>query len=161
MKKTLLIGYGNIDRQDDGVAWHILQSLAQKLGRDFPANPSDEIPFEEEYPHLMFSLQLTPELAEEVSQYDRVCFVDAHTGNITEDVQIKKISAHFQHSPFTHHLTPETLLSFCEALYHRSPAAILASIRGYEFDFIQGLSPQTQKYAENAASLIYQWLMDA
>ena len=31
MDKTLVIGYGNVDRQDDGAAWHILARLAKQL----------------------------------------------------------------------------------------------------------------------------------
>ncbi len=158
MNKTLLLGYGNIDRQDDGVAWHILHSLAKKLNREFPDDPSDEIPQDQENPHFFFTLQLTPELAEEVAQYERVCFIDAHTGNIPEDIRLQPLTACFQHSPFTHHLTPETLLSFCESLYHRSPIAILASIRGHEFNFIQGLSLKTQSLAKQATSQILIWL---
>jgi Ni,Fe-hydrogenase maturation factor len=33
MNKVLIIGYGNPDREDDGVAWHILQGVAERLGR--------------------------------------------------------------------------------------------------------------------------------
>jgi len=30
-KRTLILGYGNPDRQDDGVAVHILEMLAKRL----------------------------------------------------------------------------------------------------------------------------------
>ncbi|MRR38257.1 hypothetical protein EG829_27125, partial [bacterium] len=81
MKKTLLLGYGNPDRQDDGVAWHVLHALAGRLG--FPAPDS----YEEDFPaagnpEFRFTLQLTPEMAEEIAAFERICFVDAHTGNI-------------------------------------------------------------------------------
>ena len=33
MKKVLILGYGNLDREDDGVAWHVLQGVAETLGR--------------------------------------------------------------------------------------------------------------------------------
>ncbi len=35
-----------------------------------------------------FYLQLTPEMAEEISAYEYVCFLDAHTGAIPEPVRI-------------------------------------------------------------------------
>src|SRR5919108_228456 len=38
VKKLLLIGYGSPDREDDGVAWHILRALTVKLGLDTPAS---------------------------------------------------------------------------------------------------------------------------
>ena len=33
MNKTLLLGYGNPDREDDGVAWHVLSRVFRALGR--------------------------------------------------------------------------------------------------------------------------------
>ena len=33
---ALVIGYGNIDRQDDGVAWHVLREVASRLKVNFP-----------------------------------------------------------------------------------------------------------------------------
>jgi len=34
--KTLIIAYGNRDREDDGAAWHILDKLAQQLELETP-----------------------------------------------------------------------------------------------------------------------------
>jgi hypothetical protein len=39
-----------------------------------------------------FNLQLTSEVAEDLTAYDRVCFVDAHTGKIQANVQVVDIS---------------------------------------------------------------------
>ena len=36
LSKCLIVGYGNPDREDDGVAWHILQKLAQHYGLGQP-----------------------------------------------------------------------------------------------------------------------------
>ena len=44
MKKSLIIGYGNPDREDDGVAWHILRALTVKLGLFSPSSYEDEFP---------------------------------------------------------------------------------------------------------------------
>ncbi len=106
MEPTILIGFGNIDRQDDGVAWHILARLSQRLGRETPSSEDGFWPGDEEYPHLLFALQLTPELAETLSDYLRVCFVDAHTGSVPHEVNLAPILAEYQPSPMTHHMTP-------------------------------------------------------
>ena len=148
MVKTLLIGYGNIDRQDDGAAWYILQKVAMAMGLEFSSEPTDELPLKQDNLQFFFTLQLTPELAEELSEFDRIFFIDTHTGNLPEDVQIKQIFAAFQLSPFTHHLTPETLLSFCDHLYNKQPRAYLVSVRGYEFNFVQELSTKTENHIE-------------
>jgi hypothetical protein len=39
--RTLIIAYGNTDRQDDGVAWAVLRELAVELGGEFPATPQE------------------------------------------------------------------------------------------------------------------------
>ena len=105
---TLFIGYGNPDRQDDGVAWHILAGIANQLGLVTSPSWEDPLPSTPEA-DLAFYLQLTPEIAEDLTAYDRVCFVDAHTGKIPQNVQMVDITPEYQTSPFTHHLTPEML----------------------------------------------------
>jgi Ni,Fe-hydrogenase maturation factor len=88
MQPTLIIGYGNFDRQDDGVAWHVLAEVARRLGCAVPLSPEEEFPPNGGKPDFIFELQLTPELAEAIAQYERVCFVDAHTGAVPHDVTL-------------------------------------------------------------------------
>ena len=159
MDKVLIFGYGNFDRQDDGVAWHVLVGVAKRLGREVPASPDDEFPPSTEAPDFQFELQLMPELAETVAQYDRVCFVDAHTGAVPNDVNVEHLTSEFQSSPFTHHMTAATLLSFAETLYGARPEAILVSVRGYEFGFARALSERTASLAEEAAARIAVWVL--
>lgn len=157
MNKALLIGYGNPDREDDGVAWHILRALARQLGLPAPDSYDDEFP---EDPRLdfVFHLQLTPEMAEDISAYEYVCFLDAHTGNIAEPVRLIPVESEFQHSPFTHHLTPQSLLSMCETLYGSKPDAALLSVLGHRFLFSRQLSPETAELVPRATELISEWL---
>lgn len=159
MKKLLIIGYGNPDREDDGVAWHILRALAEKLGLDSPTSYEDEFP-ESERIDFAFYLQLTPEMAEDISVYDHVCFVDAHTGNIPELVRLIEVEPEFQHSPFTHHLTPQSLMSMCETLYNHRPDAALVSVLGYRFLFTRQLSEETAQLVPQAVNLIWDWIND-
>lgn len=155
--KTLLIGYGNPDRQDDGVAWHILNGVATSMGLDRSPSWEDPLPSTPEV-DLRFELQLTPEMADELTDYDRVCFIDAHTGKIPQNIQMVDLSPEYQTSPFTHHLTPEMLLSMCESLYHKAPEAILLSLRGYEFGFETDLSPFTASLITEGVERAVGWL---
>ena len=157
MKKSLIIGYGNPDREDDGVAWHILRELTIKLGLPSPESYEDEFP---EYAPIDFAfyLQLTPEMAEDINEYEYVCFVDAHTGNIPETVRLVSVESEFQHSPFTHHLTPQSLVSMCETLYGRKPDAALLSVLGHRFLFSRQLSEETAALVPQAVDLIWDWL---
>ena len=157
IQKTLLLGYGNVDRQDDGLAWHIMQQIAGNFDLSI-IDPYEEIQNEEGKPHFLFQLQLFPEIAELVSSYDRVCFIDAHTGRIPEEVKKTILEPGYQRSPFTHHMTPETVLELASSLYGKAPEAILVSARGYEFGFSQSLSPQATDNVLQAATIIQEWL---
>jgi len=160
MQPTLIIGYGNFDRQDDGVAWHVLAEIARRLGCAVPLSPEEEFPLNSGSPDFIFELQLTPELAETMAQYERVCFVDAHTGAVPNDVNVSQIAAEFQASPLTHHLTPQSLLTFAQTLYNARPVAILVSVRGYQFGFERTLSSLTTQLAQEAAEVIEKWVLD-
>ena len=157
LNRALLIGYGNPDREDDGVAWHILHALALKLGLPAPISYEDEFPQNTQI-DFAFYLQLTPEMAEEIAAYEYVCFVDAHTGNIPVPVRLIDVESDFQRSPFTHHLTPQSLISICETLYASKPDAVLLSVRGYQFLFSRQLSEETLALVPQAVDLIWDWL---
>jgi hydrogenase maturation protease len=157
LNRTLLLGYGNPDREDDGVAWHILQALTVKMGLPAPSSYEDEFP-QNTLVDFAFYLQLTPEMAEEIAAYEYVYFVDAHTGNIPEPVRLIGVESDFQRSPFTHHLTPQSLTSICETLYKSKPDAALLSVRGYRFLFSRQLSEETQALVPEAVDLIWDWL---
>jgi hydrogenase maturation protease len=154
---TLFLGYGNPDRQDDGVAWHVLKGVALELGLTPPETWEDEFPSAPEVA-FRFELQLTPEMAEDIRAFDRVCFVDAHTGRIPAEVQFTPLGPGFQTSPFTHHLTPEMLLNLCLSLYGTAPKGVLLSIRGYGFGFETELTEQTARLAPDAIQRLAAWL---
>lgn len=157
---TLVIGYGNADRQDDGVGWHILKYLAERLGTTVPDDPGAAIEVESETVDLMFILQIYPELAEEISHYARVCFVDAHTADIPEEVSWIDLSPEYEKSPLTHHMSPRTVLSISKTIYDRAPEAILVSVRGFHFEFERELSSKTAALAEEATERIWEWIND-
>jgi hydrogenase maturation protease len=157
LKKALILGYGNPDREDDGVAWHILRALTIKLDLPSPESYEDEFP-ESALVDFAFHLQLTPEMAEDISAYEDVCFVDAHTGNLPEPVRLINVESEFQASPFTHHLTPQSLLSMCETIYQKKPEAALLSVLGHRFLFSRELSGETAALVPQAVELIWEWL---
>jgi hydrogenase maturation protease len=156
---TLIVGYGNPDRQDDGVAWHILLALSERLGRNAPKDWDDGLYPTGESPDLMFVLQLTPELAEIFAGFKRICFVDAHTGAVPEELHLSEIKPEYQKSPFTHHMTASTCLALTQSIYGILPEAILFSVRGYEFGFTHDLSPRTTDLIQQAVQRIMDWLV--
>ncbi len=160
--EILIIGYGNPDREDDGVAWHILQKLAHHFNQSITTMDGLEFDHQSGHvssPDLAFALQLTPEMAEVLAQYHHVCFIDAHTGAYPEEIRLVHLEPGYQSSPFTHHLTAESCLSLAQTLYGHAPDGLLVSIRGYSFGYGVELSEPTALLAEPAVNRIINWVV--
>lgn len=158
LKPALVLGWGNPDRQDDGAAWHVLCEVTRRLNMTPPDNPEDEFDLEGETADVLFVLQLLPELSERLAEYERVCMVDAHTGEIPEPLHAEAVTPAYQSSPFTHHLTPSTALALAETVGGRAPQTLLVSVRGYSFEFARELSPQTAALVPQATDTICTWV---
>jgi len=154
MKKILIIGYGNMDRQDDGVAWHILNNIGENFGVSIINEGYELINNTSAKLSIFYSLQLLPEMAEFINQYDTVYFVDAHTGEYEEEILYSEIHPQALNSPFTHHLTPEMLLSICLTIFNNYPRSYILSVKGHEFGFNHDLSNLTQALAEQASAIL-------
>ena len=153
MKKYIILGYGNPDRGDDGVAYYILNELIQKLAEnrkaleEFQETGIVEINNDVD---IWYNLQLVPEVSQDLADYKNAIFLDAHTAEIPDEILITEISPHYQNSPFTHHLTPASCLDLADQLFGHSPKATLITIRGYQFDFSRELSKKTTDLAKQA-----------
>jgi hydrogenase maturation protease len=155
---TLVLGYGNLDRQDDGVAWHVLATLMKTYGHSVPDSIDIDTLDQKNDIYFYYQLQLLPELADDLCKYDRAVFIDAHTGSIPNDIEVVTASPSFQNSPLTHHLTVNSLLYIAQSINRKVPETILVSIRGHEFKFSQQLSPETNSLVPAAVDLIYKWI---
>jgi hydrogenase maturation protease len=154
MEKIIFLGYGNPDRGDDGVAWYIFHQLFAEYGMpDIDLLDLDVHKLTDKI-DIWFHLQLLPEISELISDYSKAVFIDAHTGEIKEDLNFKKITPLFQNSPFTHHITPAALLSLSESMHNKFPESWLISVRGFSFKFEQSLSSQTKILCDKAIELL-------
>jgi hydrogenase maturation protease len=158
MSRTLVIGFGNIHRADDGVAFEVINALRRRLGQ----NPlsEDETGLEELGGKIdsVFLSQLTPELMDTLVDYGRVIFLDAHVYENLEDLHCASVVPEYAPSTFTHHLTPAALLALFKTLYRAEPSGHLVSIRGYDFDFHRTLSEKASALVEPAVDSILQIL---
>jgi hydrogenase maturation protease len=136
---TLIIGYGNQSRRDDGVGWFVIQQLAA-------LNLSGV--------ELETAHQLEVEAAETISRFDRVIFVDAAIPEAPQAVQCSEVTPNFQSHAVAHYLTPADVLSLCQTLYHRQPKAVLYSIRGKDFNFGTTLTPEVEQAAREVVKQI-------
>jgi hydrogenase maturation protease len=141
--RNLVIGIGNVDREDDGVAYAIVNGLRRRLGQELLDEP-EACPEEQAGPIDSISvMQLAPELLDLATGYDRLIFVDAHVQPDLEEVHCAPVRPEYSAAAFTHHMTPAMFLALLQALYQRQPAAWLVSVRGHEFEFVHGLSEAT------------------
>ena len=155
MRHTLVIGFGNLFRRDDGVAHVVINELRERLDRQ-PLGPFDD--GFDELGHEVDTVvmhQLVPELAETVAEYDLLIFVDAHTGRIEESIHAEWVEPVYRPSAFVSHQThPSTVLALSEELAGRSPDAVILSLRGYDFDFGEGLTEETAALVDPATDRI-------
>ena len=127
MSKTLVIGYGNPLRGDDGLGWRVAERLAERL-------PADQV-------EILTCQQLTPELAATLSRASFVLFIDASVQEPPGTFRLQSVQpAQLTPTTFSHHLTPGQLLTLSQQLYAAAPAAQLLSVGGLEFGAQEQLS---------------------
>jgi hydrogenase maturation protease len=141
--RLLIIGYGNPLRSDDGLGWMIAKELAKRIG---------------ESATVLTVHQLTPELAEAISEADLVIFIDACYEGAPGSWQCETIQGALAPSQiFAHHLTPATLLIYARAVLNAEPAALLVSVAGGSFEYGQHLSPNVAEIVPEIVSTVYEW----
>jgi hydrogenase maturation protease len=128
---TLILGYGNPLRGDDGVGWHAAEQLLER---------SVEL-----HAKVTRCQQLMPELAEPVSRAERVIFIDARVGPTPGTVEVCEVAAGTSEYPtFSHCLDPATLAALAQELYGRAPEAWILTVTGESFGHTDRLSASVQ-----------------
>ena len=153
-ERTLIIAYGNRDREDDGAGWHILDKLAHRLGLETPEFPGDQVSTDDGSHTLLYLFQLLPEMAEDIGDYEQLIFIDAHNSPSIPDVVFEEVSPSQSHSAFTHHMGAGELLSIAQVLGKKLPVSWMLTVRGFSFRFAQTLSQETAELVCQAFSLL-------
>ncbi len=134
--KTLVIGIGNELRGDDAVGRKLVESVAQAGWAD-----------------TLSVIQLTPELAANISAYQRVVFADAG-----ESLRFVPVPAETPkgpgRGPFSHQVTPAALLALAELLYQQKPEGWLLELPAENFQLGQRLTETARQGLERAVSYI-------
>jgi hydrogenase maturation protease len=130
--KTLILGYGNTLRKDDGLGVYAAQTLTSLT---LPADVQ-----------IYTYQQLSPELSPTLAQVDHAIFIDAalaSSGEKPGTIKTRTLQPRTrQPGSITHHFDPETLLAMAETLYGHAPQATLFSVTAASFDLEEGLSPE-------------------
>jgi len=132
--RVMVIGYGNPLRGDDGVGWAAAQRLAERVD-------SDRIV-------TLGVHQLTPELAQTISRFDRVIFIDAAVNQPAGYLNCRSVEPIDASRVMVHHLSPEALLAMSKRLFDKRPQAHLITVGGENFDHGDTLSPAVERACE-------------
>ncbi len=135
INKILLYGYGNPGRQDDGLG----NEFVEEMEKWVTENKIENVEFDSNY-------QLNIEDADTISDKDIVVFIDATIEDI-EDFYIDEIEPSNAKVEFSMHaVSPAFVVNLCNEIYNKFPKCYLVHIKGYEWDFAEGL---TDKAREN------------
>jgi hydrogenase maturation protease len=139
---TIVIGYGNTLRRDDGAG----VAAAERLARDFPGA------------NVRTAQELHPELAEQLASCDLAVFLDASVR--TSTLCVTRVSpARSVHGAEGHALSPAGVLALCSGLYGHAPQeALLVEIPASECGFGETMSAQTLRMTDYCVLLISELL---
>jgi hydrogenase maturation protease len=136
--RVLVLGYGNPGRQDDGLG-PAAAARIDNLG----------------LPNLTAfdNYQLNIEDAIDVAAHDIVWFVDAaKVGPAPYAVYDVSPACKIE---FTSHIVrPEAILAIARQCYGGSPRAFVLAIRGYDFEFIESLTPAASDNLRAALAML-------
>jgi hydrogenase maturation protease len=133
-----VLGFGNPGRQDDG--------LGPAAAEQIEALGWSNVTAHENY-------QLNIEDALDVAEHDVVWFVDAaRTGPSPFVIEALAPAASLE---FTSHLVrPEAILAMAHQYYGATPRAFLLGIRGFEFEFVEALTPSAETNLRLAVDML-------
>jgi hydrogenase maturation protease len=157
MLHTLVIGFGNLDRGDDGAAFHVVNRLRGRMGLK-PLAPEDTGLEELGSETALFIPQLVPELSVDVGSYDCIVFVDAHLPGGRRPLQCETVRPEPLRSAFSHVMSPGVFLWLVQTICGRVPQAFMVSLQGHGFEATRELTPATVGLVEDAAKIIWQLL---
>jgi hydrogenase maturation protease len=140
MTKIAIIGYGNTLRGDDAIGWLAAEELSTRI--DDPRVK------------LIRKHQLNPELAETISRFDAVLFVDATNEGTPGEVRCHKVEPRLHDSGLTHSASPAALLVLARELYGRAPRGYLVTLCGESYDLRERLSPRIERAMPRLVSTV-------
>jgi hydrogenase maturation protease len=148
-KKTLLIGYGNPGRMDDGIANECIERTNAWIEENKLQNIDTVSVF-----------QINIEDSMRMADYDTVIFIDASIENIDNFI-ITKIEPNLSPSQYTTHASsPAYSLALCHEMFKKYPETYLFHIKGYEFEFKEGLTENGASNLNEAFEVLKEILSD-
>ena len=138
---TLVIGYGNSLRGDDGAGPCIVEWVERQNWPDVTT---------------ISAQQLFPEMAEEIALYERVIFVDAAAATV-DAIGLQPVTEASDRL-MAHRCSPGSLMRMVRELYSRQPHAFVYTIPARCFDLCTDFSPLTRDCLKDACKALAQLL---
>ena len=139
MEKTLVIGYGNTLRRDDGAGPEVARRVAE-LGL-----PNVKV---------VEAHQLLPEHAELLSRFDRAVFVDASVDEVPNPTGMETVTPDPSAELGSHAADPAGMLALAQTLFGHAPEAWLVALPATDLGIGEGLSPTTEEAVEQAVAVM-------
>jgi len=133
-----VLGYGNPGRQDDGLGPAAAAGI-EALGLDDVTTDSD--------------YQLNIEDAASMAEHDVTLFVDASKEG-PAPYALRRVFPGPEIAFTSHSVSPESIAAICDEHFRPAPEAWILGIRGYSFEFTEGLTPQAQQNLEDAIAFV-------
>ena len=143
MNGTLVIGYGNTLRKDDGVGVWIAEKIESLSLRDVDVRTCHQL-----------HLELLPDLI----QYRNIVLVDASADGEAVAYRTCSTSTALP-APTDHSVSPETLHQLGRELYDTDLTIHIFTVRGSSFEFGFGLSPEVEARAMAVVTRIVKMLV--
>lgn len=141
--KILFYGYGNPGRQDDGLGNAFINEMEQWTHSE----GIDGIELDSNY-------QLNIEDAYTIAGKDVVIFVDASTEPI-RDFSVTRVDPSDAKVEFTmHSVSSSFVLDLCNKIFGKNPMTFLLHIKGYHWDFKEGISGPARKNLNKALKFV-------
>lgn len=140
---VLLYGYGNPGREDDGLGCAFVDEISN-WAKEIDLNVS--LTLDQNY-------QLNIEDASTMAEQDVVIFIDATKGDV-ENYAFNQILPSPEASFTMHSVSPEYLLHLCITLFDKHPSSYILSIKGYQWELSEGLTPKARENMEKAVTFL-------
>ena len=135
-----MLGYGNPGRRDDGLGPALVARLEEARVNGLT---------------LDADYQLNIEDGAAIAGHDYVLFVDAAKEG-PEPFELRRVRPAPSIAFTSHTVSPEAVLAVCEDHFGAAPQAWTLGIRGYDFEFVEGLTPRAQANLEEAVAFVLQ-----
>ncbi len=146
--RILIYGYGNPGRQDDGLGNAFVEHIEKWVDEQNLTN----IEFDSNY-------QLNIEDAHALSEKDLAIFIDASVEDL-DDFCISKVTESSKMTFTTHAASPGYIVDLCKKIYQKAPPTYLVHIRGYEWEFMEGLTEKANRNLELALEYLKPFILN-